>query len=58
MKSGYDLFAFSVFYEVLEMCCLIYFENERVIVIKQSIMVLPRAFTDNRYIVKTSNEFQ
>jgi len=32
---------FSVFYEVLEMCCFIFFENERAVVIKQSIMVLP-----------------
>ena len=32
---------FSVFYEVLEMCCFILFGNERVVVIKQSKMVLP-----------------
>jgi len=32
---------FSVFYEVLEMCRFIFFENQSTIVIKQSIMVLP-----------------
>ena len=32
---------FSDFYEVtLEMCCFIFFGNERMVVIKQSIMVL------------------
>ena len=47
MKSEYYLFAFFIFffffffYELLEMCCFIFFENERVAVIKQSIMVLP-----------------
>jgi len=30
---------FSVFYEVLEMCCFIFSVNERVVVIKQSIIV-------------------
>ena len=30
------------FFEVLEMCCFIFFDNERVVVIKQSIMeILP-----------------
>jgi len=58
MKSGYDLFAVFSFYEVLEMCCFIFFDYERVVVIKQSIMVLPRTFTDNRKTDKTSNEFQ
>jgi len=40
MRSGYDSFAFSVSYEVLEMCCFIFSRNERVVVIKQSIIVL------------------
>jgi len=31
---------FSVFYEVLEMCGFIFFVIERVVVIKQSIIVL------------------
>jgi len=31
MKSGYN--SFSVFYEVLEMCCFVFSINERVVVI-------------------------
>ena len=40
VKSGYDLFPVFSFYEVLEICCFIFSINERVVVIKQSIIVL------------------
>ena len=40
VKSGYDLFPVFSFYEVLKICCFIFSINERVVVIKQSIIVL------------------
>jgi len=42
VKLGYNSFVvFSFFYKVLQMCYFIFSVNERVVVIKQPIMVLP-----------------
>ena len=39
MKSGYNSFAVLGFYEVLQVCYFIFSITDRVVVIKQSIMV-------------------
>ena len=51
---------FSVFYEVLQTCYFIFSVNERVVVIKQSIMVLSvgkqwKIHLNNKYMIKTTN---